>query len=242
MYNNVEKRFLALFLAFVMVFSLLPWWTVDISAKVQLGETELLDGKIKIQTTGGTSGQRTTASYDAATGTVTIGVKSVEDCNSFKETATHTVTITNISGEEITLSFSYGNFQNFGTIQIGNGAATTVAGKHTQKLGVDGTIEITLTSKNESLDETKADLFGFQIEDSSAKTITVKSGVNGTVNVNGSAISVETAFETDYATGISVSATPASGYKFVAWVDENNQEITTVNKAMKVTAVWKKVK
>ena len=32
------------------------------------------------------------------------------------------------------------------------------------------------------------------------------------------------------------------GYNFVGWFDENNQEITTVSKAMKVTAVWKKAK
>ena len=29
---NVEKRFLALFLAFVMVFSLVPWWTIEVDA------------------------------------------------------------------------------------------------------------------------------------------------------------------------------------------------------------------
>ena len=33
-----------------------------------------------------------------------------------------------------------------------------------------------------------------------------------------------------------------NGYNFVGWVDENGNSITTVNKAMKLTAVWEKVK
>ena len=40
MTSSVEKRFLALFLAFVMVFSLLPWWTVEVQAKDTSGSAK----------------------------------------------------------------------------------------------------------------------------------------------------------------------------------------------------------
>ena len=44
---TVEKRFLSLFLAFVMVFSLFPWWTVEVAAFGPVSVSQL-DNKVTI--------------------------------------------------------------------------------------------------------------------------------------------------------------------------------------------------
>ena len=221
MKHTAEKRFLSMLLAMVMILAMLP---ISALAKSSFNTT-VLDGKISVVTTGGTSGQKgATVNSD---GTLKMAVTAVTGCNgSFESTANHVVTLTNVTAEELMVSFDYGSLTNLGTLKI-DGAAKTLAGNYAKTLAANGTIVIELTSASNSA-ETSVLLSNFELKDTSTKAVTVTKTENGSVTVNGTALSgASVTVNADYATGVKVVATPASGYVFAAWLDSNYKVVST---------------
>ncbi len=220
---SVEKRFLSLVLTFILVLSLIPASVIEVWADDL--NTTVLDGKITVKTTDGTN--KGTAQVD--NGTITIGAKAnTNSCTgSWTSAGTHEVTLTNETTSDITISFDYGVPSNGGTLTIG-GVAQSGAGTHTVKLAASGTLTLILESGNNNKNESTVTLSNFQVIDSSAKTVVVKSGVNGTVKVNGTAITEDVNVTTDAVTGVGVEATAQSGYEFVAWVDADNNVLSSL--------------
>lgn len=220
MINHVERRVFSLFLAVVMLFSILP---TTAFAKSTL-DTTVLDGKISITTTGGTAGQR--AGSVSKDGSITIGATPVTNCGKFKDTADHIVTITNISTEELMLEFAYGAFDNVGKLVI-DGVVKTTPGTYSKTLAVNGTIIVKLTT-NKDTNPTSIKLSDFELKDTGTKSVTVTKTEGGKTAVNGTNLSeASTTVNTDYATGVTLAATPASGYVFVAWLDSNYNVVST---------------
>ena len=144
MIDNIEKRVLSLLLAVIMIISLIPLSVIDVQAKKTL-DTSVLGGNIAIVTTGGTSGQRTTATVNAD-GSIVFGVTSNKDSceDSYKSQATHIVRLSNTTEEEITISFECTVSK--GTLTI-DGATVESGDKLTYALAANGgAIYLTLTS------------------------------------------------------------------------------------------------
>ena len=87
---TAEKRFLSLFLAFVMVISLFPWWTIDVFAA---DSTSVTQNDITISISSSSNVQDVSASN----GVVTVKAKAKTDsCGGYKS-VTATLTIKNTS-------------------------------------------------------------------------------------------------------------------------------------------------
>jgi len=211
---KAEKRLLAMLMVMIMVISFIP---VNALAAT-LFTTTVLDGKVSISGDG-TSGLGTGTNTNDV---ITITAKAEKDTCSTSYTAkAHTVTIANATSDEtLTLSFNYeaSNFTGFTVGGVDKAAAPK--GSWGGQLAPGATLTVVLTSPS---DDTTANLVlsNFELQDDSAKIVTVQPGTNGTVKVNDTAITAVTEVTTTFAEGVTLSATPASGYVFLGWVDSN---------------------
>ena len=211
---KAEKRLLAMLMVMIMVISFIPVNALAAS----LFTTTVLDGKVSISGDG-TSGLGTgTNTNDVVTVTAKPEVNSCTGAITKKD---HTVTVSNATADEtLTLSFNY-EASNFGGFTVaGTDKAAAPKGSWGGQLAPGASLTIVLTSPDTDTEATLV-LSNFELQDDSAKIVTVQPGTNGTVKVNDTAITAVTEVTTTFADGVTLSATPASGYVFLGWVDSN---------------------
>ena len=205
---TVEKRFLSLFLALVMVFSLFPWWTVKVNAKVN--DTVTVEGLTVLQTEMGNTGAFT---FEGDTLTVYEKSTSSSGCGSTSYTQRTTkVSLTNGTGMDLKLTFN-GSLSNGGSATIGGDAFGTGM---TKDLANGDSLEISVTSHKSNTNQTTLTLTIVR-EESAKVTTTFAVAENGSYTVDGTAITAETLLQNSAAKEYALVATPVSGYQFIGW-------------------------
>lgn len=216
MIDHVERRFLAFFLALMMVVCILP---LQVLAEQTFTKT-VLEGKVRVRGDGDT----TVASGSEVDGTVTAYVNATGECSGFSTTYTanaHTIYVENATPDEtLALTFDYKAELNDGSLTVDE-KIVTASGTIKRTLAPGEMVTFVLTSP-ESDESATLVLSDFELADANARTVVVKPGSNGTVSVDGTAITADKTVETTYTTGVAVKAVPNSGYEFVAWVDADN--------------------
>ena len=205
---NVEKRFLALFLAFVMVFLMLPWSTVEVHAALMSDVT--VDRLTVKHTSQGNTGGFT---FNDSTLTVYETATSSDNCGSTSYTAQTTkVTLTNGTGADVKLTFT-GSLTNGGSATIGG---TSFSPGMSKELANGDSIEIAVTSSGSNANQTTLTLT-IAREAATNVTTTFSASQNGSYTVDGVAITAETNKPNTAAKVYALVATPASGYQFFGW-------------------------
>ena len=204
MTRNIFKHYVALILAVIMVFGLMP--LSALAANVNTGVTGL---------TADSSGS---ATWSSSGGTITGSVKasSSSGCSGTTYTAqTGTLTFTNNSGAIALLSFDYTLALNGGSATV-DGAAVTAGAGFSKKLEAGDTVAVSITSpKGEGT--TSITMNNLKLTAEQEVTITFKAPSHGSYTVDGTAITEDTTKTVKTTDSIALAATPASGYKFFGW-------------------------
>ncbi|MBQ7986409.1 MAG: hypothetical protein IJ304_03990, partial [Clostridia bacterium] len=174
----------------------------------------ILDGKISITDTTGT-GSGSASSY-----AITVSAN-------FWQTKSNTITITNESGKDGTLSFGY-SVSNSSAFTIG-GASASTSGSYSNTILAGGTISIGLSVKATGMGTKKAtftmtDITFEEMAESSSIVYEFDSSL-GSVTAGGTAISSGSTVDVG-ADGVAMVATPASGAVFVGWINEANEIVS----------------
>lgn len=167
-----------------------------------------------------------TASYDNGTwsgsGTTINGsvkTSSSSGCSGTTYTATTgTLTLTNSSGEERTLSFSGSVTLNSGTCKL---EGSDWSGASFSKVLANGASVSLVISSNPSGDgTTSVSLTSITLRGAETISVTFKAPTNGSYTVGGTPITSQQVISALSTEGFAVVATPASGYKFFGWKNE----------------------
>ena len=213
-FKNVTKRVFALFMAFIMVCPLIPWWVIQVHA---VDPVTVLDGKLEI------SGDDNTQSLSVDNGTVTAQSKlkiEVDSCGNVKEYSglSTVITIKNVTDSTAIISFSYTSVIYVKSITAEDGKD----GKVTVALDPGETTTLTIEGNGSSAEAYgKATITDFTYTASSTVTLTYGEAVNGSYTVNGVDPSTlaEKTVEIETTTLLTLVATPAEGYVFAGWKD-----------------------
>ncbi|MBR3691987.1 MAG: InlB B-repeat-containing protein, partial [Clostridia bacterium] len=237
MLKDAFKRFIALSLVTVMILSMLP---LEVFAATNWTETEsaesVISGNFKWKATTKIFDNKPYGSASFGEGSLTITAETryyttSGACGSTEKNydeSTVTVVLKDSTSEGAIISFSYDlSGINSGTVTIA-GTKVTSSGEYTTDMS---SVEIVLTSPVDTEGEAKLVLSNLNSEINTSRSMTVKTGVNGKVNVNGIPISKDTTETVQLSTGLPVSAVANSGYKFLAWVDASNKVLATTSAA-----------
>ena len=221
MINRVFKRFTALMLAAVLLFSLAPTFTLTVFAATSGTVSGLSDGNIGLSfasTTGNAADDPWSASGTTITGSV-VAVKSGCSTTNYNST----LTITNNKPTAATLSFDYAVVVNSGTVQVdGTTVSSDGSYSYTKELAAGESIKVYLSSGDTTA--TKITMTNIALVSDVTATTTFQPAENGSYTVDGNTVT-ETYSSTHRSTqGYAVAATPASGYQFMGWYDVTNEK------------------
>lgn len=219
MIQRISKRFIALFLATVMVLGIMPATELPVHAATSGTLSGLANSDIGASWTGTDSGNNVSWSGDGRNieGSV-VGTKGT--CND-----THyntTLTITNNKKSAATLSFDYTIAQNSGTIQV-DGTAVTADGTFSKELAAGESVKIYLKSGSTD-NATSIAIMNLNLLMDVEATTTFISAEHGSYTVDGSAVSEETTKTQSSMTAYTFAATPDAGYKFMGWYSETEEK------------------
>ena len=215
MINRVFKRFTALMLAAVLLFSLAPTFTLTAFAATSGTVTGLSDGNIGLSfanTTGNAADDPWSASGTTITGSV-VATSSSMGCNTNYNS---TLTITNNKPTTANLSFNYAVAVNTGTVQV-DGTTVSSDGSYfyTKKLAAGESIKVYLMSG--STTATTIKMTNIALVSDVTATTTFQPAENGSYTVDGVEITAETSKTQSSTVAYTLVATPASGYQFFGW-------------------------
>ena len=243
MSNNVEKRFLSLLLAFIMVFSMFPWWTVDVGAASSRTETGAIGyiGVNAIIPTNSDNGADL-GRFSINGNTINASAQSEPEyvpessgaCGStnpaewkFNPT-TITITFTNNSGSDAIIGFSFSADQEVTIAGAKMGASGTYV---SSKIAAGGTLQVSMKSGSEGSgdinDSTsgvgktyKLALSNIYLQVKEEFTLKFGEPVNCTYQVDSANVVVGESKVVDTTQDIVLSATSTvSGYVFAGWKD-----------------------
>ena len=212
---SAEKRFLSLLLVFAIVFLLLP--LTPIEAWAAAGDTITVDGLIATHTEDGNNAAGV-FTFEGNTLTISEKATSSTSCGSTTYTEkTTTVTLKNNTGADIKLKLT-GSLNNGGSATIGG--ASFSSGMEIN-LAAGGEVAIAVTSAKNA-NETKLTLTIERSETAQVKT-TFLLPENGSYWVDDEEITAETEKNNSAAKIYKLVATPAIGYSFFGWYNENTE-------------------
>ena len=226
MLKGVFKRFSSLFLAMVLIMSLVPAMSLPaLAAGVSTGVTGL-----SAESTG--SGTWS-SSGGTITGSVSASVSS--GCTGDSYTSQNgTLTYTNNSGAVALLSFDYTVTPNGGSITV-DGASVTAGGSFGKKLEAGETVAIVITSNATNSDATSIAMSNIKLTAEQNVNITFKAPVNGSYTVDGTAITADTTITKLTTESFTLAATAASGYKFFGWTSQIGTDVTNFSTSASLT-------
>ena len=213
--NELKKTFrriAAMILTLLMILTLEPdLWSIKVMAATSGTLTGLSDSKIGLRYSGN-GDNAWTAEGDSIVGSVT----SSTGC--YGTNYSSTLTLTNQKTSKATLKFTYSVQTGGGSIKI-DGTAVTQNGSFSKELQPNAAVSIEI--KSGSATETKISLSGVQLlVDEQVQTTFLKSE-NGSYTVDGTAITADTTMTQSSLKPYQMSATPAEGYQFLGWYNEN---------------------
>ena len=217
MLKGVFKRFSSLFLAMVLIMSLVPAMSLPaLAAGVSTGVTGL-----SAESTG-------SGTWSSSGGTITgsVSARVSSGCTGDSYTSQNgTLTYTNNSGAVALLSFDYTVTPNGGSITV-DGASVTAGGSFGKKLEAGETVAIVITSNATNSDATSIAMSNIKLTAEQNVNITFKAPVNGSYTVDGTAITADTTITKLTTESFTLAATAASGYKFFGWTSQIGTDVT----------------
>ncbi len=204
MIKQIVKRWIAIMLAVVVALGVMPAMELTVyAATLNIGIEGL------------------SASYDKGTWaiegtTITGSVTTEEDsgCTGTTYTpVTGTLTFTNTGSTSGILTYQLTQSGKGSIVDNGKGSIT---------LGAAGTTTISITSAKES-DTTSVEISHIRFTPVQNIAVTFVPGENGSYSVDGTAVTEETVITKLNSELFALSATPASGYSFMAWYDATNE-------------------
>ena len=215
--KTVLKRFLALTLAFLMIFTLMPAFEIPVYADTSSGEvTGLSNENIGLSYSGDK-----TDTWSASGTTVKGSIQgSSGSCG-----ATHyqsTLTITNKRSIPAELSFDYIIDAQGGTIKVDN-TTYTAGGTFSKELAAGDTVAVYIKSGSTSA-PTKITLTNIALVANVTATTTFLKPEHGSYTVDGETITEETTKKQDATKAYKLAATPDAGYQFRGWYNYSTQK------------------
>ncbi len=238
---NAEKRFLAIVLAVLMMFSVLPVTSFAASTRTENGTLGGIAWSALVPVNNEKTADLGSIAVDGNTITLTAQAEAskVETCDgsanqvSYSYTQTHTeLTLTNNLSVPSVISFS---FSPDGTIEIDGTEYATAGQFESASLAPGGFVTVKLASPESGTEMTGdisgAELSGVSIVENINRDMVFVPVENGSITVDGATVSSNITKSVAYADGVNVTATPNSGYKFLAWMDQYNTVLSTVQSA-----------
>ena len=209
--KTITKRFGVLLLVIAMFMTMIPVFSISVSAAGTLTVSDANIGLSWTDASNSSGSASWTASGDTITGTAT-GYKVI---SIISRTVTTTLTIKNNYADTRTLSFSY-------TLS-GGGSVSGISGNaYSGELAAGGTLVITLTSPSGASTNTLT-ITGIKLIGNSNVTTTFAAPENGSYTVDGTAITAETSYtKAPDASNYAMTATANSGYTFYGWYNETS--------------------
>jgi len=205
MFRKITKRILPIFLAAVLVASLLP-------LQAFAGTTvSVLGGMIKITDTANS----TTVSGDVVTVTAKGG---------YVSQTTNTITITNSGQNTANITFSY-TASNYSTF-----SESSASGTKNVVLESGASITMSITGKK-SFSTAQLILKGFTYTEASANpTLTVEfDSAFGGVRVDGNALTSGQSIDVSTGASVILDAVPNSGVTFMGWINKNTKRVVSTS-------------
>ena len=234
---NAEKRFLAIVLAVLMMFSVLPVTSFAASTRMETGTLGGIAWTAVVPVNDEETADFGSVSVDGNTITLTAQAEASEEesCNdtsnevSYGYTQTCTeLTLTNNLSVAAVISFS---FSPTGTIEIDGTQYVSSSEFESDTLAPGGFVTVLLASpksgKEDVGDISSVVLSGISIIENITRDMVFAPVANGTIKVEDTTVFSNITQSVAYANGINVAATPQSGYKFLAWMDQNNTVLST---------------
>ncbi|MBQ3868819.1 MAG: hypothetical protein II789_09815 [Clostridia bacterium] len=219
---NVSKRIRNIFAVCAIVVALLVLGTLVFAANVNTG----VDGL-----TADSSGS---ATWTPSGGTITGSVKAnkTSGCTGDSFTAqSGTLTFTNDSGATALLSFDYSLTLSGGTATV-DGSSASAGAAFSKKLNSGDTVAVSITSNAGNEDATTITISNIKLTPEQNVTVTFKAPVNGTYTVDGTAVAADTAVTKLTTDSFALAATAASGYKFIGWYSETEDNYFATTAAL----------
>ena len=221
---NVEKRFLALFLAFIMVVSLLPWWTVEVHADYSATPIAALDNKVTIS--GNENSGQSTITLDTSTAnTYKISMKNEADRCATGQAYTIKVT----ASESVFFSFDYSAENPNAFTMDGVNIKNSPSGSWKGTLNADKSVTFVIKNKDGNATTGSLTLSNFKYETVTAFDITLIPGENGMIKYNNEDITTQTVKQLPNTDTATLTATANSGYIFAGWQNESGQWVSADN-------------
>lgn len=217
--KSVLRRFLSMALAVVLVFSLVPAFSLSAYAASNGTLTGLADASIGASYTASTDDVNY-ASWSVQSGTEILGTVAYKSGNCGGEDPNTTLTLTNNKTETAVLSFTYTLTSN-GTVQV-DGTAVTTGSTFSKELAAGGSVKIYLESSGAGT-SAKITLSNITLLVDRTVTTTFNPAKNGSYTVDGKAVTETYSNTQSSLTAYSVKATPNDGYKFVGWYSETDE-------------------
>ncbi|MCI2085561.1 MAG: InlB B-repeat-containing protein [Olsenella sp.] len=129
-----------------------------------------------------------------------------------------TLTIVNNKSTAVPLSFTYNLKLNGGSATIGSTTLSDGTGTFTQEIPAGSSIQLSMKTQA-GQNTTSIEITGFVMVVDKDVTATFQIAQNGSYTVAGEAISAEKSITQSAKVPFAVAATPAAGYKFVAWTN-----------------------
>lgn len=218
--RDVLKRFLSMALAFLMVFSLVPAFSLDAYAAGATGTlTGLADTSIGASYTASTD-DTTYASWSVQSGTEILGSAAYKSSSCGGSDHNTTLTLTNNKTETAVLSFAY-TLTSSGIVQV-DGTNVTTGSTFSKELAAGESVKIYVAS-NGSGTSAKITMTNITLLVNKTAMATFKPAENGSYTVDGKAITETYSNTQSSLIAYSVKATPNDGYKFVGWYSETDE-------------------
>ena len=207
-WKELGQRLLTVFLTVAMVMALFPVLpTPAYAAGKEL--KGLTDTTVGLSYEGGIWEASGTTIKGSATGT---------NGSCWGSAETGVLTIVNNKNVAVPLSFSYKLTLNGGSATIGQTTLTDNTGTFTQEIAPGNSIQLTLKSAADAK-TTSIELTSFIMVVDKEVTATFQVAQNGSYTVAGDAVIEEKTIKQNAQVPFAVTATPAAGYKFVAWTN-----------------------
>lgn len=209
MLKDMQKRLLSLIMVSVMVLAILPAEIVNVH-----GATETLNVPSDGLTVSYDSGDNITWAL-VDTRDITGDVTPTTGCST--TAVSSTLTLKNTLSVSALVTFSYDMTLNSGTVKI-DGESKTAAGSFSKVISAGGTVTVAITSYTTEGKHTIVNLKNIQLVNAAAEpTVTFTPAESGSYTVNGTKITSATAMTNASSVAYTLSASPASGYKFMGW-------------------------
>lgn len=225
MIHRISKRLISLLLATAMILAMMPVVSLPAYAATSGNVSGLSDDSIGLRYTGAAEVTWVTG------GTTVVGsAQSTEGSCGSTNHYDSTLTITNQKSTAAVLSFDYTVAENSGTIRV-DGRDVSANGSFSKELAVGGSIEVYIKSGSTS-SATSITLSNISLVVNVEATVTFTPSKNGSYTVNGQAITGNYTNTQSSLNAYRLVATPAAGYIFWGWYNEDTGECVGTDAAV----------